>query len=70
MTPEERLTRVEELLARIAQEHIELGAAQTNTERSLNRFIEATTEAMADLKEQLTNSRILIDRLIERDLRG
>jgi hypothetical protein len=70
MTPEERLQRIEELLARIAEEHIELEAAQKNTEQSLNRFIEQTTARFADVAEQLTNSRILIDRLIERELGG
>jgi hypothetical protein len=75
MTPEERFARIEELLGRYAEgiaslseNAVEMEAAQKNLTRTLDRFIDETKARFADVAEQLDNSRILLDRLIRRDI--
>jgi hypothetical protein len=68
MTPEEHFARIDERLAILTEHAIETDAALKNTNIALTRFITETTARFADVAEKLDNSRILLDRLIKRDL--
>ena len=68
MTPEERFERIEGVLERIAAAHLELEAAEVSQQRAHTRFVHETREGIADLREQIGNLAILVDRLIERDM--
>lgn len=67
---QERFERIEGLLERTAEAHLELEAAQKNTTVALNRFVDETRSRFDEVGEKLANLTILVDRLIERDLRG
>ena len=71
MTAEERFDRIErkheelaELVARIAQGHIEIEAVQLNQQKVHVRLEEVVT----DLGEKVSNLTILMDTLIRRDM--
>ncbi len=73
MTAEERFDRIEqkheelaELVARIAQGHIEIEAAQLNQQKVHTRL----EGIVADLGEKVGNLTILVDTLIKRDMEG
>ena len=73
MTVEERFDRIErkheelaELVARIAQGHIEVEAAQLNQQKVHTRLEEIVTH----LGEKVGNLTILMDTLIRRDREG
>ena len=75
MTSEERFERIEKTLDRIGDRmdqitvsHLELEAAQKNTQKLLDRFIEESTTRGRDVDERIANLTILVDRLVERDL--
>lgn len=74
MTTEERFTRIEAVLERVAdrmekisEAHQELEAGQINLQKALTRFVEETRSRFDEVGEKLANLTILVDRLIERD---
>lgn len=74
MTTEERFTRIEAVLERVAdrmekisEAHQELEAGQINLQKALTRFVEETRSRFDEVGEKLTNLTVLVDRLIERD---
>ena len=82
MTPEERFTKIETILARFAEgmdelregqkgfreAHIELEAAQLSGQKAFTRFVDETRARFNDVGEKLANLTILVDRLVARDL--
>ena len=66
----ERFERLEQVVQRIAESHLELEAAQKNTTIALNRFIEESAKRGAEVDERITNLTILVDQLIKRDFNG
>jgi hypothetical protein len=82
MTSEERFTKIEGILVELAKgqaqllesqqgfrtAHMDLEAAQLNTQKSLDRFINETRTRFADVGEKIANLTILVDRLVARDL--
>ena len=64
----ERFDRIEGLLERIAEAHLELDAAQKNTTLALTRFVDETRARFNEVGEKLADLTILVERLIERDL--
>ena len=68
MTPEERFERIESVLERITQAHLELETAQVNQQQAQTRFVDDTRERFADLSDKIGNLAILVDRLIAKDL--
>ncbi len=89
MTFEKRFTKIEGILAKLAERqaqlaegqaqllesqqgfrtaHMGLEAAQLNTQKSLDRFINETRTRFDDVGEKIANLTILVDRLVARDL--
>ena len=68
MTSDERLDRIESVLDRIAEAHLELEAAQKNTTVALNKFIDESTTRGREVDDRIANLTILVDRLIEKAL--
>jgi hypothetical protein len=66
----ERFERLEHIVERIAESHLELEAAQKNTTVLLNRFIEESNKRGAEVDERIANLAILVDQLLKRDLNG
>ena len=66
----ERFERIEQVLERVAESHLELEAAQKNTTVALNRFIEESSKRGAEVDERIANLTILVDQLIKRDFNG
>ena len=82
MTTEERFTKIEGILVELAKgqaqllesqqgfrrAHMDLEAAQLNTQKSLDRLINETRTRFDDVGEKIANLTILVDRLVARDL--
>lgn len=75
MTSEERFTKIEGILAQLAEGqkvlqdgHIELEAAQLNQQRAHTKLEEALAKFSTETGERITNLTILVDRLVARDL--
>jgi hypothetical protein len=68
MTPQQRFERIESVLVRIAEAHLELEAAQLNTEKNLDRLVAESNARHKVIDEKIANLTILVDRLIEPDL--
>jgi hypothetical protein len=68
MSPEERLNRIEFILERITEAHLELETAQINAQKAHTRFVDETRARFNEVGERISNLTILVDRLIERDL--
>ena len=68
MTPEERFAHLEDVMARIAAAHLELGNAQINSQKAFTRYVDESNARGKVLDEKIANLAILVDRLIERDL--
>ena len=68
MTTEERLDRIESMLVRIAEAHLELETAQVNQQRAHTRLEEVLATFVDETRDRITNLTILVDRLVERDL--
>jgi hypothetical protein len=66
----ERFERLEQIVQRIAESHLELEAAQKNTTVALNRFIDESNKRGAEVDERIANLTILVDQLIKRDFNG
>jgi len=66
----ERFERLEQVVQRIAESHLELEAAQKNSTVLLNRFIEESGKRGAEVDERIANLTILVDQLIRRDING
>ena len=66
----ERFERIEDVLKRVAESHLELEAAQTNTAKALTRFVDESNARGAAVDERITNLTILVDQLIKRDFNG
>jgi hypothetical protein len=66
----ERFERLEQVVQRIAESHLELEAAQKNSTVLLNRFIEESGKRGAEVDERIANLTILVDQLIRRDIDG
>jgi hypothetical protein len=66
----ERFERLEDIVRRIAESHLELEAAQKNTAVLLNRFIEESNKRGAEVDERIANLTILVDLLTKRDFNG
>jgi exonuclease VII small subunit len=66
----ERFERLEDIVRRIGEGHIELEAAQRNTERALTRFIDESNTRGAEVNERIKDLTVLVDQLIKRDLNG
>ena len=66
----ERFERLEQVVQRIAESHLEVEAAQKNTTVLLNRFIEESSKRGAEVDERIMNLTILVDQLIKRDFNG
>jgi hypothetical protein len=66
----ERFERLEQVVQRIAESHLELEAAQKNTTVLLNRFVEESHKRGAEVDERITNLTILVDQLIKKNFNG
>lgn len=75
MTPETeaRFERIEAMMERFAEgqkglqtAHIELEAAQRNTVKAIDRFVNETRQRFDDVGEKIANLTILVDRLVAR----
>ena len=66
----ERFGRLEQVVQRIAESHLELEAAQKHSTVLLNRFIEESGKRGAQVDERIANLTILVDQLIKRDFNG
>jgi hypothetical protein len=69
MTPEERFERIENVLARIAEAHLELEDGQINMQRAFTRFVDESTTRGKEIDERIANLTMLVDELIKRDRR-
>src|SRR6266516_1990718 len=54
MTTEERFERIESIIGRLAENHLELEAAQLNQQRSHSKLEEAMTRFSDETRERLT----------------
>ena len=68
MTTEERLNRIESILERITEAHLELETAQINAQKAHTRFVDETRSRFDEVGKRISNLATLVDRLIERDL--
>ena len=68
MTSEERLERIESILSRISEAHLEQETAQVNQQRTHTKLEQVLTAFIDETRERITNLTILVDRLVERDL--
>lgn len=68
MTTEERLDRIESILGRITEAHLELETAQVNQQRAETKLAETLASFIDETRERINNLTILVDRLVERDL--
>lgn len=68
VTSNDRMDRMENMMQQIVSGHQELEAAQLNTSKSLDRFINETRSRFDEVGEKIGDLTILVDRLIARDL--
>ena len=68
MTSDERFDRIEMVLSKITEAHLERETAQVNQQLAHTRLEEALATFVDETRERITNLTILVDRLAERDL--
>ena len=68
MSAEGRLDRIESILGRITEAHLELEAAQLNQHHAHTKLTETLGSFIDETRERITNLTILVDRLVEHDL--
>jgi hypothetical protein len=66
----EGFERLEQIVQRIPEAHLEVERAQKNTAVLITRFVEESIERGAEVNERITNLTILVDQLIKRDFNG
>ena len=67
MTTEERLDRIESILTRISESHLELETAQVSQQRAQTRLAETMTAFAEETRERLTNLDGKLSALVEHD---